>query len=99
MHPAQARELTGQYALLTQPLQVAAKAAAAAPGQPAPKAKPVEDKERPGTLTVDKSQHTVTVECAVAPRQDRRLTIACQSCQPTVGPHIYYYEEILATLT
>ena len=63
-------ELTAQFALPAQPLKVAAKApTAAAPGQPAPKAKPVEDKERPGALTVDKAKRIVTVECAIAPRK------------------------------
>jgi hypothetical protein len=63
-------EVSAQFALPAQPLKVAAKATTpAAPGQPAPKAKPIEDKERPGALTVDKAKRTVTVECAIAPRK------------------------------
>jgi hypothetical protein len=41
----------------------------AAPGQPAPAPKPMEDVERPGVLTVDKQKRTVTIECAIAPRK------------------------------
>jgi hypothetical protein len=63
-------EVSARFALPAQPLKVAAKATTtAAPGQPAPKAKPVEEKERPGALTLDKTKRTLTVECAIAPRK------------------------------
>src|SRR5262249_6218362 len=88
-------EVSAQYALPAQPLKVAAKATtAAAPGQPAPKAKPVEDKERPGALTVDKAKRMVTVECAIAPRKLPSLAgvypierIACSPPPPAQKPH------------
>src|SRR5262249_3879281 len=41
----------------------------ASPGGRAPTNKPVEEKERPGALTVDKAKRTVSVECAIAARK------------------------------
>jgi hypothetical protein len=61
-------EVSAQFALPAKPMSLAAKAPAAAPGQPA-KAKLIDDKERPGALTVNQAKRTVTVECAIAPRK------------------------------
>jgi len=62
-------EVSAQYPLADKPVKVAAKDPPSAPGQPAPKEKPVEDKEMPGTLTVDKDKRTLTIACAIAPRK------------------------------
>src|SRR5262245_18468062 len=61
-------EVSAQYPLAAQPLRVTAKQTSAA-SSPTPKDKPIEDKQRPGALTVDKAKRTVTVECAIAPRK------------------------------
>jgi hypothetical protein len=60
-------EVSAQYPVSDKPLKVAAKETP--PGQPAPKEKPPEDKETPGTLTVDKEKRALTIECVIAPRK------------------------------
>jgi hypothetical protein len=62
-------EVSAEYPLTTAPLKVAAKETPGSSGQDAPKEKPVEDKEIPGTMTVDKEKRTVTIACTIAPRK------------------------------
>jgi hypothetical protein len=62
-------EISAEYPVAAKPIAVAAKDTPATPGQPATKEKPVEDKEIPGTLTVDKDKRSLTIECAIAPRK------------------------------
>jgi hypothetical protein len=62
-------EVSAQYPVSEKPVKVAAKDAPPAPGQSPQKEKPVEDKETPGTLTVNKEKRMLTIECAIAPRK------------------------------
>jgi hypothetical protein len=63
-------QVSAQYTLPQKPVKLALKpTTSASPGEQAPTNKPVEEKERPGALTVDKAKRTVSVECAIAPRK------------------------------
>jgi hypothetical protein len=62
-------EVSAHFPLQASPVKLAAAQASAGASPAAASAKPPEDKERPGVLTVDKERRTVTIECAIAPRK------------------------------
>jgi hypothetical protein len=94
-------EVSAQYELPAKPTKVATRPTPAAPGRPEPKEKPAEDKERPGALTVDRAQRTVSIECAVAPRKLPQLAevypIEVIACYP--APRGQKAHETVVTFT
>jgi hypothetical protein len=70
-------------------------------GQPGVQARPAEDVERPGVLTVDKQKRTVTIECAIAlrklPTLDEIYPIEVIACYP--APRGQKAHETVVTFT
>jgi hypothetical protein len=66
-----------------------------------PQARPMEDVERPGVLTVDKAKRTLTIECAIAPRKlpnlDEIYPIEVIGCYP--APRGQKAHETVVTFT